>query len=403
MLKCTLVRGVATLTTLMTAPALIAGGTAQATEVDYRESALLGLETALTAVTEASSSRDTVTTGAAAGGSNAAPAFDLTAHLDCVAVDVLYYCPFRGWADETSEPPLADPAIDREYPGAGDMSFAAYVAQLEALPVAEQQDLLAADLQSAIDAAGKALADHALIRNQQPSEDVLAAFPDAAAYTSGVLENNATLSMTPPTPAAAGLSPEGLVAPLSVYYSYALTWSTSATKQERSYWCGPASIAFMSWHDPVVGSTISHSQAQWASWLGTTTSGTSIWSIKDQINLRLTGWRDRVNYYIVNSVQGWSLSTWYNRVLTTVGTKRAPIQLHPKFDGSHSSYIPSSYTSAGHFNVGEGYELNTDGTMRVLIFEPWNPGGLLPQKLLWERLDYVEYQNEIHPLHNIAY
>lgn len=141
----------------------------------------------------------------------------------------------------------------------------------------------------------------------------------------------------------------------------------------------------------------------WASWLGTTASyGTSIWSMKDQTNLRLTGWKNRVNSYAVFSISSWSVPTWQNRFITTVENKKAPIILNPKLTNANSTYIPVGWNTGGHFNVGAGYYGYSTG-MAAWIFEPYAANGSVP-KLVKEWMENVRQQNLDNSAHrNIAY
>lgn len=211
--------------------------------------------------------------------------------------------------------------------------------------------------------------------------DTRAAFPSADAYLTGLTVN-------------AGQRQDG--------HTWMLVTSTGATKQERSYWCGPASLAFMARHDPVVKDRIDLRQSQWAAWAGTTEAGSNIRTLRDQINLRLTGWADRVGDYGVFSIRGWSLSDWGARFVTTTERKMAPILLHPKLTPQNSSYIPERYATGGHFNVGVGWKTGSTGNY-AWIFEPYAADGSV-KKLLWESLSNVREQNLANTNHqNIAY
>lgn len=158
----------------------------------------------------------------------------------------------------------------------------------------------------------------------------------------------------------------------------------------------------MARHDPSVGGKVSSSQSAWAGYLGTTKSGTSIYNIKNQINKRLTGWKSRVNGYVVKSIKGWSDGTWRARFQDTIVKKRAPIVLHPKLSSKVSDYVPAGTSTGGHFNVGVGYAMN-GGQMKAWIFEPYNFGGKLKTKLVWDRISMIKKAHDAHPQKNIAF
>ncbi|WP_158025216.1 hypothetical protein, partial [Bowdeniella nasicola] len=138
----------------------------------------------------------------------------------------------------------------------------------------------------------------------------------------------------------------------------------------------------------------------WAGYLGTTKAGTSIYNIKTQVNKRLTGWKNRVNGYVVKSIKGWNDTTWRARFRETIVKKRALIVLHPKLNSGNSDYVPRGKSTGGHFNVGAGYLENG----KVLIFEPYSFGGSVQAKMVWDRVGQVAKANQNNTSQrNIAY
>lgn len=310
--------------------------------------------------------------------------FDLDAALACVPVDDLFYCPLDAWYDEPRQRVLAEPDGE-DVVSSGDVTWDEYIAQVRALPVAEQVDLVRQDLEGAISATGKVLADDAVLQGESLDPELVAGLPGVAAYLDDFPDD---LEFTP------------LASP---NFSHRLMTTTSAKKQERSYWCGPASLAFMSYHDPVVKNTISHTQSQWASWIGTTTAGSNINTMKNQINARLTGYSKNVGGYSVFSISSWTVGTWQSRFANTTYTKKAPILLHPKLTVGNSSYIPSAaWNTGGHFNVGVGYKTYSSGS-EAWIFEPYAADGSI-DKFVWEMMGNVRQQNlDNSSWRNIAY
>lgn len=140
-------------------------------------------------------------------------------------------------------------------------------------------------------------------------------------------------------------------------------------KQERSYWCGPATMQSIAW-----GSNgVKGDQATWAARLGTRTNGTAISSIVDQINAR-TKW-SKPSYageYYVLDVSDASVSDFYffhQFVLGGALGNPAPVVEHPKLIRSSFKYL--KYDHKGHFQVGRGYR-TLDGTPMIKIFEVFN-------------------------------
>lgn len=322
--------------------------------------------------------------------------------LACIPVDTIFYCQLYGWSEEPLDVPAPaneEPVVlpDGSLAPGGDLSFEEYLAGMERLPLEEQVNVLRIDLETAIASAGKAIFENALMSGGVPDPTILAAFPEVAPLAEAI----ATSETTSPEAATLAVSDTQAITPYAIKVGV-LVGSTSRTfKQERSYWCGPATAAMFAWNDPQVGNTISHSQTVWAGWLGTTTSGTAITSMVAQINLRLPGWKAAVNSYIVGSVSSWSLATWQSRISTTIGSYHAPLLLHPRLTPSNSSYIPAGMGTSGHFNMGSGYGVE-NGAQWVRIFEPYSGGGQIPN-VVWESTANVRTQNLANALQNIGY
>lgn len=141
------------------------------------------------------------------------------------------------------------------------------------------------------------------------------------------------------------------------------------TRQERSYWCGPATIQSIHWGSPHGPDKVS--QATWASRMGTTTNGSAITELVRNVN-QYTTWDNpaRAGRYVVESVtpQDPNSFYWIHRAhLGDAGA--APIVEHPQLLAEFFTYL--KYNHSGHFQVGRGYR--TDGTtQKILIFEVFN-------------------------------
>ena len=174
------------------------------------------------------------------------------------------------------------------------------------------------------------------------------------------------------------------------------------TEQRRSYWCGPTSMQMIhwGWHHS------KRSQGYWADRLGTTTSGTSISSIVEQVNAT-TGWdRDsRAGPYIVLDVSGWSFRDWMLLQIRHIVDYRAPVVLHPILLKRFYPYLDDD--ASGHFQVGRGYDKRGDRPTTLGYFEPWNQQRFDPSepyiaRVQW-RMAYRSYRaNLAHPHQNIG-
>ena len=79
------------------------------------------------------------------------------------------------------------------------------------------------------------------------------------------------------------------------------------TEQQRTYWCGPATMQMIGW-----GWRNKRSQDTWASRLGTTRNGSAVTDMVRVTN-RYTGW-DQEQYagrYIVLDIKDWSYGKWW--------------------------------------------------------------------------------------------
>lgn len=300
--------------------------------------------------------------------------FDLLEYLNCLAVSTEYYCPLWGWTDEdiplserVDEKKLNTPALQ-----GGDLGFEQLLTSILRMSADEQRSLLREDLNEAVGAVGKVLTEESVREGNGITDELLETFPveSAALMPDGETFSSFHFDDAHMTPMSTGMTGVKLIT------------STTAKKQEKSYWCGPASAAFMGLHDPVVKNTMSHTQAAWATRLGTTTAGTSIYNFKNAVNSHMTGWKNRVNGYVVKSISGWTVNNWITQLGNTIYVKRAPMILHPKLNSSVSNYVPAGKSTGGHFNVAYGWTGYANGNVTVHIFEPYSFDGALPQVLV---------------------
>jgi hypothetical protein len=159
-----------------------------------------------------------------------------------------------------------------------------------------------------------------------------------------------------------GAAPTTMAAQLATPSGYAIMWGTQ-TSQERSYWCGPATMQSIDWGNDHHRET----QASWARLLGTTTAGTSITSLVRLTNIYTT-WDVNAGTYITQSVRGWTWQKFFTIHQTHLGDgSPAPIIEHPQLLKRYFPYL--AFNHSGHYQVGRGYSRPTS---TIGIFEVFN-------------------------------
>lgn len=179
------------------------------------------------------------------------------------------------------------------------------------------------------------------------------------------------------------------------------------TRQERSNWCGPATLQSIHWGSPNGPTKVS--QTSWASstHLGTTAAGSAITDMVHEINLWTT-WDDvsRGGDYIVEDVtpqDGPSFYAIHQAHLS--GSSGAPIVEHPQLLNQYFSYL--KYDHSGHFQVGRGYRTTSSGVRTILIFEvfneaDWNSSGNTTWGAREVSSANLLLATKAHPLHNFG-
>lgn len=306
--------------------------------------------------------------------------FDLSSAMECIPVADIFYCPLTGWAYQE---PLIEPYDDKAFNEVGGMNGGFTRQQIGSLPLEEQIELVRADLEKAVSSAGKVLADYSMMSGETLSPELVDGLLGAAEYladVNGQPETSATLAQVTPM--------------LDPTFNYQLVKTTNAGKQQRSYWCGPASMAFISMHDPVARNYSHwHSQANWAGWLGTTASaGTNFYNMLTELD-GMPGFSPRVGGYVQGYVGGWNNVQWWNRFFNTTYQKKAPILLNPRLTIHNSRWIHSSaYSTGGHYNVGIGLWTDPQTGDWAWLYEPYAGAGNIPT-LVWEHMDNIRLQN----------
>jgi hypothetical protein len=144
--------------------------------------------------------------------------------------------------------------------------------------------------------------------------------------------------------------------------AYAIMWGAQ-TSQERSYWCGPATMQSIDWGNDHQRDT----QTSWAKLLGTTTAGTAITSLVRLTNIHTT-WDANAGTYITQSVRGWTWQKFFTIHQTHLGDgSAAPIIEHPQLLKRYFPYL--AFNHSGHYQVGRAYSRTTS---TIGIFEVFN-------------------------------
>ena len=330
--------------------------------------------------------------GRTAQGRTLTPAALVRDQVRCATFDQQRYCLHTGWTRSTQTEVVADltrsaTAAARRTPreATGDLDALALLRQRQQLPLA---DRLAADRAELTDAA-RSVAKVWLLRNQVQGDPLptsfLADHPEVrlrSAAGSGDLEpQEKTFSDYPER-------------------GYVLD-GRKTTEQQRTYWCGPATMQMIGW-----GWRNKRSQDTWASRLGTTRNGSAVTDMVRVTN-RYTGW-DQEQYagrYIVLDIKDWSYGKWWLLQMRHYHDYRAPIILHPVLLKKWYPYLDDD--ASGHFQVGRGWNKNGDHANLLRYFEPWNQQRFDPSEPYisrrQERGAYRSYRaNQEHFQHNVG-
>lgn len=151
---------------------------------------------------------------------------------------------------------------------------------------------------------------------------------------------------------------------------YKIMPDSAARRQVDDDWCGPATMQMIDGGDPKDTNGFD-SQASWAADLGTTSQGTWIGALRQQINAK-TSWDSRGGRYTIVRVGSWTRDRYWAAITHQIGYLGAPYVLHPKLAKATHPYLSTSGTYGGHFEPGRGYQRTSDGQRFVMIFEPFN-------------------------------
>jgi len=174
------------------------------------------------------------------------------------------------------------------------------------------------------------------------------------------------------------------------------------TEQHRSYWCGPTAMQMIAWG----WKGADRGQDHWASKLGTTTSGTSIYDMVRVTNGN-TGWDlpSHAGKYVVLDVGGFTFQEWLLLNMKHVVDFTAPMIYHPILLKQFYPYLDDD--ASGHYQVGRGYLEQEGKPTEVSYFEPWNQQLFDPSEPFIKRVQwrdaYKSYRaNLAHPMQNIG-
>jgi peptidase C39-like protein len=173
-------------------------------------------------------------------------------------------------------------------------------------------------------------------------------------------------------------------------------------EQQRTYWCGPATMQMIAWG----WSKSDKGQAHWADRLGTTTGGTAITDMVRVVNAS-TGWDgpDHAGPYITLDIGDYSFAKWKLLLMRHYVDYKAPVVMHPILLKKYYPYLDDD--ASGHFQVGRGYDKRGRKPLAVGYFEPWNQQRFDPSEPYIDRVQwrgaYKSFRaNQDHFQHNIG-
>lgn len=317
-----------------------------------------------------------------------------SALVRCATFDGQRYCLGDGWTDRTGYQVRRDTvaAIGRlaGHPGTGDLGPLQSLVQRASLSPAARAAEESAELTSAAQSVAKVW----LLRHEIQGVPLPAGFlqhhPEAAV----------------PATAAGGSDARAVALSAATTSTYPARYQILSTKrvsaQQRTYWCGVASMQMISWN----WSKKKHTQSHWAARLHTTTEGTGISDMVRVINSD-TGWDNKwhAGRYIALDISDWSFNQWFRLIEKHISKYKAPVVLHPILLKKYFPYL--DHDESGHFQVGRGYERRPRSYNLISYFEPFNQQRFDPSepyiaRVQW-RSAYRSYRaNEAHFQHDIG-
>jgi hypothetical protein len=132
---------------------------------------------------------------------------------------------------------------------------------------------------------------------------------------------------------------------------------TPSHAQERSYWCGPASVQIVSHYFDRL-----YSQATIATWMDTTTNGTAFSLVDDALRRFST-----VNYYYYGPIYTWDRYV-ASLAYGIVGLAR-PVVVDVAIDGDRWPFYVNDH--AGHILPVEAFDMSVS-PYRVRVNDPYN-------------------------------
>lgn len=301
------------------------------------------------------------TPASAAGHGQDADAARVEKVIRCVTIDQQNFCTELGFLDRDTQggswKEFLSEALDAPGSEAGDMGFVDLVTYLETLTPSELAARQKEQIAAAKKSVGKVILMDLLATGQPIPEHFFDAYPDLR-----IAEGSSTAVALRAKTAGQDAS-TALVASEVPYPPSRLimgTYLPSQVEQERSYWCGVATMQVIDWAND--GGR--DSQTYWAGALGTTTNGTALSSIVAKINSDTT-WDDLAGTYAVVSAETHD-GVWLKWVMQyNVGLQGSPVVLHPTLRKQFFSYLNLDH--GGHFQTGRGYD-----DTKVYYIEPYS-------------------------------
>lgn len=156
---------------------------------------------------------------------------------------------------------------------------------------------------------------------------------------------------------------------------FAIMDESQTRSQNTTYWCGPTAMQAIGWGS----SQKRKNQSYWARRLRTTSAGTAITDMVRVINNQ-TDYDDAAHAgpYVVLDISDFTFKQWYRLMMRHIHDYEAPVVLHPVLLKQYYPYLDDD--ASGHFQVGRGFDQNTDGNPRIGYFEPWDQSRFDPSE-----------------------
>lgn len=319
----------------------------------------------------------------------------------CATFDGQRYCLGEGWTQQTPaqvRSSIVGAMGQQAGPQTGDLSPLQAMLRQAALSPSARAAAESAELTQAAQSVAKVWLLRHQLQGVPLPKDFLQKHPEAA-----VPAGSTTTAGSATGSGAMALSAATTRARRAAYpTSYKILSPKRVSAQQRTYWCGVASMQMIGWN----WSHHKRTQRHWAGRLRTTTDGTATSDMVRVIN-QDTGWGNKwhAGPYIVLDVRHWTYTQWWRLIEKHISKYHAPVVLNPMLLKKYFPYL--DHDESGHFQVGRGYKRRYKSYNLIGYFEPFNQQQFDPSepyiaRVQW-RSAYRSYlANEANSLHEIG-